>query len=199
MEKSEFLQLFYKDINPSQHVEEFYNFYQWFEKRLCDNSKDKPINILEIGTFQGGTLRFWNYIINTITGFDTDKVISIDLNDRGKIPELKERYKNNKCMNFIIGDSTSEKSSEELKKILNGDKLDLLFIDGNHEYNYVKFDYNCYSRYVKSGGIIVFHDIVTGAPKRVFEETINNPKNFSSYIIFMADKDPCGIGVIIKK
>ncbi len=39
------------------------------------------------------------------------------------------------------------------------DDLDMVYIDGNHEYEYVKKDINIYYEKVKSGGIIGGHDI----------------------------------------
>jgi predicted O-methyltransferase YrrM len=43
---------------------------------------------------------------------------------------------------------------------LKGNKVDFLFIDGDHSYEGVKKDFEMYSPLVKKGGIIVFHDIV---------------------------------------
>lgn len=37
-------------------------------------------------------------------------------------------------------------------------EIDLLFIDGNHQYNFVSGDYLKFSPFVKKDGILVFHD-----------------------------------------
>ena len=37
--------------------------------------------------------------------------------------------------------------------------IDVLFIDGSHEYNDVKADFEAFYPKVKKGGIIAFHDI----------------------------------------
>ena len=50
-----------------------------------------------------------------------------------------------------------------LKKIerkLGGDKFDMLFIDGDHEYPGVKSDLLQYSRWTREGTLIAFHDVV---------------------------------------
>lgn len=65
--------------------------------------------------------------------------------------------------------------SEEARNKFNCDKIDLLFIDGNHEYEFVKKDYDLWSPLVVSGGSIVLHDVkakhVTW-PKLIFQEHI---------------------------
>ena len=43
---------------------------------------------------------------------------------------------------------------------MNGDKLDFLFIDGDHSYEGSKADFLLYKNYVREGGLIAFHDIV---------------------------------------
>jgi len=53
--------------------------------------------------------------------------------------------------------------------------IDLLFIDGNHHYQYVLGDYLKFSPFVKHGGYLVFHDYHEGrAPDvtRVIEESV---------------------------
>jgi predicted O-methyltransferase YrrM len=57
----------------------------------------------------------------------------------------------------------------EFERIIQGDStvvhsdidetFDALFIDGNHSYEYVKKDFENYSKKVKPGGIIAFHDV----------------------------------------
>ncbi len=49
--------------------------------------------------------------------------------------------------------------------ILNGKKLDYLFIDGDHTYEGVKNDFELYSPLVKDGALIAFHDIVIHPPE----------------------------------
>jgi predicted O-methyltransferase YrrM len=60
----------------------------------------------------------------------------------------------------IQGDSHSIDTLNKIKRILNGKKLDFLFIDGDHSYKGVKKDFEMYSPLVRKGGIIAFHDII---------------------------------------
>jgi hypothetical protein len=54
-----------------------------------------------------------------------------------------------------------------LRAALDGRSIDLLLIDGDHRYEGVKHDYETYSKYVRPGGLIAFHDIVKHNDERV--------------------------------
>jgi predicted O-methyltransferase YrrM len=58
------------------------------------------------------------------------------------------------------------------------DQIDLLFIDGNHEYQYVMQDYQDWSPLIKAGGLIAFHDVVckesVQGPQKVIDEKLKN-------------------------
>ena len=41
-----------------------------------------------------------------------------------------------------------------------GDKIDVLFIDGDHTYAGVKADFDLWSPLVRPGGLVIFHDIL---------------------------------------
>ena len=68
-------------------------------------------------------------------------------------------------------------SFEIIKKF--NKQIDLLFIDGNHDYKSVLNDYLQWSPLIKKGGYIVFHDVGashTTGPKQVIEqEIVRNP------------------------
>ena len=49
---------------------------------------------------------------------------------------------------------------QKIKAILKDNKVDFLFIDGDHSHEGVKKDFEMYSPLVRKGGIIAFHDIV---------------------------------------
>lgn len=58
---------------------------------------------------------------------------------------------------FVLGDSKKLPTFSAIEDLLGGQKLDLLLIDGDHSYDGCKND-NYYSKFVRSGGIILFHD-----------------------------------------
>ena len=104
-------------------------------------------NILEIGTQFGGTFYLWQLMAK-------NKTISIDLPD-GPFGGCNQEFvglRNNKLAKqnsfFITGDSKSEDVKKKFLEILNGEQLDLLFIDGDHSYDGAKHDYEYYSQFV---------------------------------------------------
>lgn len=119
----------------------------------------KPLyNCLEIGTQYGGTFYLWQQICQ-------GKIISIDLPDGvfGGVSNERHLDRNQKLKKensfFITGNSQCKETQNKFTEILDGEKLDLLFIDGDHSFDGVKTDYEFYSKFVNPDGFIVFHDI----------------------------------------
>jgi len=70
--------------------------------------------------------------------------------------------------------------SDEARTNFYEEQINMLFIDGNHEYEFVKKDYELWESLIMKGGVLVLHDVgakhVDG-PLRVMEEYIkNNPQ-----------------------
>jgi len=150
---------FYDKIRLAQIEEELLELC----KRVVQN---KPKVIVEIGTWNGGTFYVWNRI-----NPNAKKIISIDLPDgqygggydEKRIKFFKEFGKGrDECeLFFIRGDSKAKSTLDELKEILKGDRIDFLYIDGDHTYEGIKKDFNIYKNLMSSNGIIGFHDINT--------------------------------------
>jgi len=116
----------------------------------------KPKNILEIGTARGGTLFIWANLASA-------KVISCDLEDPKERRAIYEAFPNpvsSTKVTHLNGDSHETAFLKKVEKELAGEKVDFLFIDGDHTEVGVEQDYNDYHHLVRSGGIIAFHDIV---------------------------------------
>jgi|SRR5581483_11101602 len=132
--------------------------------RLAEIVADlKPKNLLEIGTCRGGTL----CILSRLASPDGN-IISLDL-PNGEfgggykwfhIPIFKAFPYAKQKLHLLRGDSHSAEMANAVRKILGEEKLDLLFIDGDHTYEGVKKDFEDYSKLVRRGGIIALHDIV---------------------------------------
>jgi len=146
----------YLNIRPIQVYDEIL--------RLAEIVADlKPRRVLEIGTAIGGTLFIWCRLAS-----DDATVISVDLPRGlfgGGYPMWKAvlfRYfrKPQQKLHLIGGDSHDPRTLEKVKRILGGEELDFLFIDGDHTYEGVRKDFEMYSPLVRSGGVVVFHDIV---------------------------------------
>ena len=125
-----------------------------------------PKVIVEIGTWNGGTFFVWSRIFP-----NANKIISIDLPDGQygggydvkRIKFFREFIsdRTNTAMHFIRGDSKSLDSVSGLKKILGDDKIDFLYLDGDHTYEGIKKDFEIYKDLMSDDGLIGFHDINT--------------------------------------
>lgn len=148
-------------VNPAQVRDEIYG--------LCKLIYDiKPKVILEIGTANGGTLFLWSRVAN-----DDAIIISIDLSGgrfgggypEWRIPLYESFVIHKQKIHLVREDSHTLATLNIIKKILEGRKLDFLFIDGDHTYNGVKTDFEMYGRLVRKGGIIAFHDVCPHPPQ----------------------------------
>lgn len=124
--------------------------------------KEKVNSFIEIGTHKGGSFYLLSKLCSGVK-------VSIDLciGDFGGIGIDGANERNNRLKNFfgstcyfIEGDTKSSNTLYKLYSLLDGEKVDLLFIDGDHTYEGVKNDWFSYRQFVKPGGLVVFHDIV---------------------------------------
>jgi predicted O-methyltransferase YrrM len=162
-----------------------------------------PRVVLEIGTARGGTL----FLFTRVAGPEA-KLISIDLPGgpfgggypRWKVPLYKSFARGRQKIYLLRKDSYDPRTLEEVERILGGEKVDFLFIDGDHTYEGVKRDFEIYSPLVRKGGIVAFHDIVPGHPKHVggVPRFWNEIKMRYRYIEIVEDwrQSSCGIGMI---
>jgi len=170
MDRKEFDRIFTLAC-PAQNPDEMYWLTQYLEELR------NPV-VLEIGVQQGGSLTFWWLLLNPslLIGVDVDPQVPELTKTRQWSwdfeGELRSRDRN---VTLIIGDSTDPKTVERVKARL-GKRVwelagvDFLFLDGDHDYAYVKADFDNYSTLVRKGGVVVFHDIGYEGPRRVFED-----------------------------
>lgn len=125
-------------------------------------------HFLEIGSAQGASFHCFGKLFNGMK-------ISVDLpvgfgNSSIGIDGAKNRH--NKWVEFLGDDvhsiiGASQDMVEEVRKTLNGELLDWLFIDGDHRYERAKGDFDLYKEFVRPGGFIGFHDINNPHPECV--------------------------------
>jgi predicted O-methyltransferase YrrM len=127
-----------------------------------------PKTLLEIGTRSGGT-----FFVLCQFADPHATVISLDLPGGRygggyggyRVPVLRRMKKKGQRLHLLRTDSHSSNTSDRVASALRGAPLDLLFIDGDHTYDGVKQDFEMYSRFAKSGGIVAFHDIAKHPPE----------------------------------
>lgn len=125
-------------------------------------------NFLEIGTKMAGTFSVLSALSRSGVHISVDMVSDTwggwFLKEHpylGKTLEKRNIYIQQKLLGkTVMGNSHSPATYDRVVDILGKDeRLDLLFIDGDHSYEGVKRDYYEYKSLVRVGGYIIFHDI----------------------------------------
>ena len=183
----------YDSISPSQVVAEIRSLFDMVREL-------KPKIVCEIGTDKGGTLYLW------CRASESDALIlSLDLPSRKRYSERRRRLyaQFKKCksqtLDFVAGDSHSAISKEQVSEKLGDRKIDFLFIDGDHTYEGVKKDFLIYSKFVRKGGLIAFHDIRTVRPgcgvEEFWEELSPSISKENCWEFTKKDYGPAGAGI----
>lgn len=126
--------------------------------------------ILEIGTANGGTLKFFEHAVEL-----GGKIVTVDPAKGDAIENLPVDFSNPRCdIQLVKGYSQAPETIEKIMLALGEEPIDFLFIDGAHDYEAVKADFNNFHKLVRPGGVIGFHDVNYPPIKRVWDE-INIP------------------------
>ena len=166
--------------------------------------KLNPKNIIEIGVAKGGS----NKLLELAA--PNARMFLIDILDSSA--KLEKKLRSN--VDYLFYDSHKKETIDSIKKVLNGDNVDFLYIDGDHTYEGAKQDYEVFGELVQYG-IIAFHDIVScpiGAGKVWNEisrptniDTINTWREFSTMeIVFPREENKTttpqllGTGILFK-
>lgn len=109
-----------------------------------------------------------DWFSNTVVGIDT--TISPDENFdlfAEKVISRLLKYKNFKQIRKTSDNAVNDFSDEQ---------IDLIFIDGNHTYEYVKNDCNLWWNKIKSGGIMCGDDYYMDETRKAVDEFSSNKK-----------------------
>ena len=136
-----------------QNYSEIYNAAEFIKNLEIES-------FVEIGTDQGGTFAIWSKLAGDGVRISVD-IPHGNYGQNGYNVNERDKYLGaiHPKSHFIHGDSHSYETLEKVVKLLDGKKVDFLFIDGDHVYEGVKADYQMYRHIVKPGGWIGFHDI----------------------------------------
>jgi predicted O-methyltransferase YrrM len=152
------------DIAPGQ--------VPWELGRLLEElSARRPRRMLEIGTANGGGL----FAFARMCAPDAH-IISLDLPDAPsgggypawRTPLYQAFAGPGQRLDLLRADSHDPATLKQVRKVLDGRKLEFLFIDGDHTYDGVRRDHEAYGPLLARGGLIGFHDI---APPRAAAAT----------------------------
>ena len=79
--------------------------------------------------------------------------------EKDKIRTFQRFARKQQQVFLLREDSHCHGTYHKVTTILRGNSLDFLFLDGDHSYQGVSQDFSMYSRLVRSGGLVAFHDI----------------------------------------
>lgn len=141
--------------------------------------------IVEIGSWKGRSTIWLGrgskagnkvkvYAIDPHTGSPTHRQMY------GRVWTFKEFKENIEAAD--VGDVVMPivETSEEAEKDWNDRPVELLWIDGNHEYKFVKQDFDIWVPHLINGGIIALHDTTfLAGPKKVAIDNIYKSQNFT--------------------
>lgn len=181
-------------IKPRQHPYEIYHFLKVLQK--VDIKQ-----VLEIGTYKGGTLWFW---LNYLNPKGLDRVVCIDdrSEDYSYDPLGSTEYLSlweswcgeNTELIFLCGNSICKEVNEEVVELAEEASFDFLFIDGKHTVEQVREDFRLYSPLVRSGGVIAIHDSANENVRPFCMELSQT----HPYQEIVSPITPLGIGWVIK-
>ena len=150
-------------INKWIHYFEIYEF--WFQKY-----KNKPLVIMEIGVFQGGSLNMWRDYFG-----EKAQIIGIDIN-----PECKQFETEN--TKIFIGSQEDREFLKEIKRQV--PKIDILIDDGGHSMKQQIISFEELFDHIKEDGLYLCEDLHTsywknyGGGFKKTESFIEYSKNF---------------------
>lgn len=172
--------------------------------KLVESSRPKVV--LDIGTAWGGSI----FAFTKIATSDA-VLVTVDLPGRlwgyscpswmGPLVMLFARE--SQSIVLVRGDSHSDDTFTSVRNSVPVGGVDFLFIDGDHSYNGVRQDFEMYSKLVREGGVIAFHDIcegdkslVGGVPRfwREIKRTHSTREIVRDY-----SQGACGIGVLFNE
>ena len=137
-----------------------YNHYSLYLLDLINENNYKKF--VEIGIWQCSTLRRilrYNKSLEEYWGIDNFNHIESEYH-RKLTPEVWDGAYFQACRYMVYNPilKVLRMTSLNASKLFQKKSLDMVFIDGNHTYEYVKEDMECWEPLIRKGGIISGHD-----------------------------------------
>lgn len=141
--------------------------------------------VIEIGVFEGETTQAMLSALPSHSQF-----IGIDIQDHRTDAAKKAMQSKNKSIDFILSESLI--SLKQLPK----KHFDLIFVDGNHEWNYVLPEFKIIEGLISDDGIIVYHDSIHMEGPR---EIIKYARHYGYDTVVLNTPEVRGLGIIKKR
>jgi cephalosporin hydroxylase len=163
---------YYRNAEPMPGIQQNRTEIKEFVKLILDKGFDKTILELGLG-YYGSTHFLWRMLF--------DKSITIEKdNDRIKdFGTYTMNYYDSWILNdgksfFVHGNTVDSSTVESVYRLIEKEEVDVLFIDAEHTYGSVLRDWLLYSKKVKVGGIVAFHDILLDYPFNGVKEFVHD-------------------------
>jgi len=167
----------------------------WFNAVDINDFTERPINYLEIGTFYGANILS---VANTYGLHKDSKLYCIDpWEDYDEYPEYKNEQPTiyNSFIKNIENSGVKDKiminrgySNLEIPKFQD-EFFDIIYIDGNHEPEYVLEDAVLSFRKLKRNGIMIFDDYGWGGPELTQKGIDGFLSGYHKRITYLGEKD----------
>jgi predicted O-methyltransferase YrrM len=116
---------------------------------FIDIIRGRPIrNVLEIGGMHGGTMWVWSQ-------FATGKLLCVD----AFVLSGRMEQAHDVAFTLVEADSTRRATRHQVLELLDGEAVDLLFVDGDHTSEAVRADARNWLPLLAPAGVAGFHDI----------------------------------------
>jgi hypothetical protein len=153
----------------------FHNYNRQYEV-LFASIREKPIKILEIGVFQGASLKAYRDYFN-----EALCIVGVDIN-----PTCKS-YENVDNHIFVeIGDATNKEFITEITE--KHGTFDLILDDGSHRNDHVIKSFNMLFPLLNDNGIYVVEDTITYKSKSYINPTYPDQLTFFSRFISLLNQ-----------
>lgn len=128
-------------------VSDKWSIYLTEYDRIFSSYRERPINLLEIGIQNGGSLEVWSaFFANAQT------IVGVDVN-----PDCARLSYSDPRISVIVGDANSYHAESALLEKSNN--FDLIIDDGSHKSGDIVRSFSRYFRYLNDGGIYVVEDL----------------------------------------
>jgi predicted O-methyltransferase YrrM len=155
----------------SESFQRLATYYYGYPSRALQNTNGKallhhlivmrhPEHVLEIGTYHAGTTEV---IARALHETGHGHVETIDPFGADVCPPLIDAFPAELRQRITFSAVSSAAHFD--RAITGGATYDLVLIDGNHEFEYARFDLECAARLIRQGGLIVLDNIEQPGPR----------------------------------
>lgn len=146
-----------------------HNYCDTYETNLS-HLKNEPIKFMEIGVFNGSSLKMWEEF------FPSSKIIGIDIHD-------KKEYDTDR-IKTIVGDQ----SDRNFLNKFNNSEFDVILDDGGHTMAQQMISFGCLFQKLKNGGIYILEDLITS----LWASYGGNPENVNTTLSLLHELKTTG-------